>query len=253
MNLLVSGINSGLGKYIYHHFGCDGIARGTHIPVDKKYDAVIHCAVSTMKDISHDNLKLYIDDNVYLTKKLCRVPCDKFIYISTVDIYPKRKDYLWKESDKIVISTSPPMLSVYGMTKLMSEVTVMDHPNWLIMRCSSLLNSYSRKNSIIKTLDTSKHWDVFIHESSKICCVLASDIAKFITTSIHDDLTGIYNVAASNYITMLEVSDLVGSDITFGDYEYWLGRVDNEKVCGVAPYFNKTSQEAISQFLLETS
>ena len=97
MKLLVTGTKRGLGKYLHRRFQCDGFARGDSLS-KKKYDAVIHCAVSTVKDISHNNLSAYLDDNVLLTKHLCSsLSYDKFIYISTVDVYPHRDDYYWKE------------------------------------------------------------------------------------------------------------------------------------------------------------
>lgn len=254
MKLLVTGTDSGLGKYLHRHFQCDGLARGGSLSLKTKYHAVIHCAVSTVKDITHNNLSAYVDDNVSLTKQLCSsVLCKKFIYISTVDVYPQRDDYHWKESDEIVLSTSPPLLGVYAITKLISEAVVMDNsPNWLILRCSTLLNTYARRNnSTMKMLDTMTHGDVFVHGSSVACFVLASDVATFIEMSIRDNLTGIYNVAGTEYTSLYEMAELLGSDVTFGDYVYSIGRASNAKVCKIAPFFNKTFRESIEQFKRE--
>jgi dTDP-4-dehydrorhamnose reductase len=253
MNLLISGVNKGLGKYLHHHFQCDGFARGDSLPTNKKYDAVVHCAVSTAKEVTHDNLESYVDDNVSLTKRLCSLNYDKFIYISTVDVYPQKGDYYWKESDDIYLSTSPPILSVYGTTKMISESIVMNTaPNWLIFRCSTILNHCSRPNATMKLLDTENHWDIFLHGNSTACFVLASDIARFIKMSLQDDLTGIYNLAGSEHISLNDMSEILGSNVTFGEYIYSLRKADNAKVCAIAPFFGKTFQEAIEQFRKES-
>ncbi len=252
MELLISGANRGLGKHLHRHQKSDGFVRGDNIPLNKEYDAVIHCAVSTVKDVSHKNLEAYIDDNISLTKRLCLVPTKKFIYISSVDVYPATDDnYRWRESDEIVLSTSPPTLSLYATTKLISEAAVMNCSNWLILRCSNLLDPYSRPNSSIKTLDTTRHWDVFVSGSTTSCFVLSSDIAKFIDISIRDDITGVYNVLGSDYVDLFTVSKFVGSDITFGDYTYHLGRADNSKVCEIAPFFNKGWKRVVEEFRME--
>ncbi len=250
--LLVTGINSGLGKYLHRHFKCDGFARGDSLPTTK-YHTVVHCAVSTIKDVSHDNLGAYLDDNVALTQRLCSsLLYEKFIYISTVDVYPHRGDHYWEESDKIVLSTSPPLLSVYATTKLISEAVVTNCPNWLILRCSTLLNIYARSaNATMTILDTTKHGNIFLHGSSVACFVLVSDIARLIEMSLRDDLTGIYNVAGTEYTSLYNMVEFLGSDITFGNYVYSLGKASNAKVCKIAPFFDKTFCESIEQFKKE--
>ena len=251
--LLVTGINSGLGKYLHRYFKCDGFARGDSLP-KKKYHTVIHCAVSTVKDVSHGNLDGYLNDNVTLTQKLCSsLSYEKFIYISTVDVYPHRGDHYWEESEEIILSTSPPLLSVYATTKLISEsVVVTNCPSWLIFRCSTLLNVYARSaNATMTILNTSKPGKIFLHGDSVACFVLVSDIARFIEMSLRSDLTGIYNLTGTEYTSLYDMVEFLGSDISFGDYTYSLGKASNAKACKVAPFFDKTFCESIEQFQTE--
>lgn len=250
MKMLVTGTNRGLGKFLRIHFDSDRLDRETTMPVGK-YDVIVHSAVSRSKDINIDTCIDYFSDNVSLTEKVLSIPCKKFIYISTIDVYPQSSPRLWKESDDLTFNTGVPLLGMYGMSKFVSESMVARFSeNFLILRCAVLLNKYSRVNTIKQILD-SEHHDLFVSGESKYNCVLVSDLAKFIEQAVTDNLQGIYNVASSDYICLDALAKKINSDVTFTDYVYGLSKADNSKICGVAPFFDKSTLEAISQFSQE--
>lgn len=251
MKILISGINSGLGKFLYSYFKCDGIGRGDSLPFCE-YDVIIHCAVKTTKKVLYSEISSYIDDNIALTERLLSVPNKKFIYISTVDVYPKYPlEYMWNENDQLGFNVGTPELSFYSVTKLISESLVTaKSSSYLILRCAALLNPFSSSNTTtMKILHGS---NVSLSGNIKYNYVLASDVAKFIELSLSNDLCGIYNIASLNYISLLDVAKLSENNVIFGDYKYYhLGRASNKKVCEVAPFFNKTSENAVCQFIKE--
>ncbi|KKK89226.1 hypothetical protein LCGC14_2735250, partial [marine sediment metagenome] len=205
---------------------------------------------SKSKDVDHRNCADYFRDNVFLTETVLSIPCKKFIYISTVDVYPQ-SSHSWKEDDKLIFNTGTPCLGLYGTSKFVSESLVVCSPNWLILRCAVLLNKYSRTNTIKRILDTSEHHNLFVSGASEYNFVLASDLAKFIEMAISNDLQGIYNVASSDYVRLDALVKEFNSDVTFSDYVYRLGKVNNRKICGVAPFFDKSTLEAVRQFSQE--
>ena len=88
---LVTGVKSGLGKYLYENLpDVNGLDRGGFDLIkDEEYDTIIHCAFNkaqTHADIG-DHYG-YLDDNIFLTQDLLTLKYKKFIYISTIDVYP---------------------------------------------------------------------------------------------------------------------------------------------------------------------
>lgn len=248
--ILVTGTKRGLGKFLQIHFNSDRLDRETSVP-SHSFDVIIHCAVSKAKDVDLDNCADYFSDNVFLTKNILSIPCKKFIYLSTVDVYPKFSRY-WAESDLLTFNTGSPLLGMYGISKFVSESLVSNSvQNFTILRCAVLLNKYSRFNSIRQILDSSKHHDLFVSGESKYNYVLVSDLVRFIELVITNDLQGIYNVASSDYVRLDDLAREFNSDVSFSDYIYDLGKADNRKICNVAPYFDKGTLDAVRQFSQE--
>ena len=84
--VLVTGANSGLGKYIASQIDCAILTRENSKSVlDKTYDTIIHCAFNSRKNVN-DYYEI-VRDNIFLTKDLCKVPHNKFVFISSIDVY----------------------------------------------------------------------------------------------------------------------------------------------------------------------
>ncbi len=125
MNILVTGSNSGLGKYIHNSTGAIGLKRDTSEEEIEKIrkspiDFIIHCAFNSQRDVDTDSVYDYLEDNILLTKQLVSFPHRKFIFISSVDVYPPNAAY-HTEDEKIDIDS---VKGIYGLTKLMSESIV---------------------------------------------------------------------------------------------------------------------------------
>jgi len=87
VKVLISGTNSGLGKWLAKQFSdCDKYTRDTDwLNLKDEYDLIIHCAAA----ITHNGWdKVEFDlfkDNVFLTRDLVNIPHTKFVYISSID------------------------------------------------------------------------------------------------------------------------------------------------------------------------
>ena len=217
--ILVTGNKSGLGRYLYENLGGLGFDRDNFNRCIKEIrqkgsDVIIHCAFNPAKDIDTKLLYSYLYDNVLLTRELVSLLHKKFIFISTVEVYPK-KNVIHTEKEGINVSL---VGDLYAFTKLMSEVIIMNNcPNYLILRPSAFLGRYSRKNSLIKILDE-ESCSLTLTSNSRFNYVLHSDMLNFIQFAIKDDLKGIYNIASSKNISLSEVAEMssIGAQHPFG-------------------------------------
>lgn len=254
MKVLITGTLSGLGKYIFEKFS--GIPWNRNINDREKkrlrsegVDIIIHCAFNSSQVVDSNNLYSYLSDNVFLTKELIDIPHKKFIFISSVDVYPKDQKF---HSEDEVIDISR-ILGIYAITKLMSESLIkVKCKSFLILRCTSLLGKYSRPNSLIRILKD-KRPQLSLSGKSILNYVLHSDIFDFMNLAIKNNIQGIYNVASSENITLSEVADILGKKVKFGDYIYNVGNIDNSKISSIFPSFKRTSKEIILEFLKEYS
>ena len=127
-NILVTGITIGLGKFLHRELNTDGWHRG-EVP-DKHYETIIHCAHSK----THQ-------ENADMLQRLFSVPCDKFVYISSIDVY----------------NAFNLMHDGYALSKLRCEQFVrQSYSNHLIIRVGAMVGRDARPNSIIKAIKGEK-------------------------------------------------------------------------------------------------
>lgn len=242
---LITGTSSGLGKYLHDNLG--GISLNRKNIQKNGAEIIIHCAFNSEQ--SPKDIDQYFRDNVLLTEELIKIPHKKFIFISSVDVYPKNSNR--HREDEIIDEKNTEGL--YVKTKLLSEDVVKKNcPNFLILRCSSLLGKNSRRNSLIKIIKEKKP-TLTLSGNSIFNYILHKDVLSFIKIALEKDLQGIYNMASSKNITLKEVSTLFKKKVTFGNFIYNVGYIDNEKATLASSYFKKTSEEVIKQFLKQVS
>lgn len=249
---LVTGYKSGLGRFLYERFGGFGLDRNTS---DKQFqkikrervDTIIHCAGQGPKKINQDSLFSYVDDNVLLTKRVAEIPHRKFVFISTVDVYPKTKG-AHNEEEEILVEDAE---GFYALTKLMSESIIRElSPNYLILRCSALLGTYSRQNSLIRIAEE-KDPKITLSSSSVMNYIRHDQVADFIEYAIKKNLKGIYNIVSSENIIIRDVAKLLSKKVSFGSYNYNVGNISNRKISKIISSFDKSSEEVIEEFLEE--
>ncbi len=237
---------------MYEHLGGVGLTRSNFAQdfnaiKNKDADVIVHCAFNSAKTVNTEGLHSYLYDNVFLTKELTLTQHKKFVFISTVDVYPKTNSL--HEENKIIPVEH--LRGMYAVTKLMSESIVANNcSNYLILRCSALLGKYARRNSLIRIVEDG-NCTLTLTADSVFNYVLYSDIMEFIKIAVERDLTGIYNVASSGNITLSEIENMRGACVKYGTYHYNVGNIDNSKAAAVWPAFNKNSKEVATQFIRE--
>ena len=184
---------------------------------------------------------------MFLTKQLINIPHKKFIYLSSIETYPKNSE---KHFETEVIDVDA-LSTIYGITKLMSELIILQFcKNHLIIRAATLLGREMRKNSFMQILEN-KNCSLTLSQNSTFNYVLYADILEFIKYSIKYDLNGIYNAACSKNIRLSDLAEILQAKPNFGTHTYSVGLIDNTKIAELVPHFRRTSKENIDLYLKE--
>lgn len=226
---LISGTSSGFGKYLLEETKGTAFKRECRLE-NFSSDVIIHCAWG--QDIS--SLEQYVTNAINLAKELVKIPHKQFVFISSIDVYPKN-DKLWTEYDKIDIRD---VCGIYGVTKLIVEdIILKTATNPLIIRPSILLGPYTR--GAIKTVATSSKPEIRTSTWSDYNLVLYSDLLDFIKYS-HGKLDGVFNFTSRKNVKLHELIHFSQPDDKF---IYKAGNISNMKSALFVPNLNKTSFE----------
>lgn len=241
-DFLITGLSSGLGKYLHDNLG--GVPFNRKVIKDEETEIIIHCAFDRTRGINSQNLYQYLSDNVFLTKRLTKIPHRKFIYISSIDVYPQNNE---KHFEDEVIDIDQ-VSNIYAFAKLASESLIQNLcPNFSILRCTTLLGKDSKENSLIKIIKEN-HPTLTLSADSLFNYILHKDVIEFIKLAIEKDLQGIYNLSSSENISLSEVANLLKRKVNFGNYMYNVGYIDNTKASAIFSAFKKSSKEVMAEF-----
>jgi nucleoside-diphosphate-sugar epimerase len=249
MIFLISGTSSGLGKYLHSRFGGIAFRRDQpihkFIPLQGPYDAVIHCAFNSSRDISHDRVRGYFHDNTGLTEQLVALPHRRFVYISTADVYPKDPATIWTEAHEV---KADDILGVYAISKFLSEAIVREstaHP--LILRPTALLGRWMRPNTVTRILSGAAA-KVGLNGDSTFNFVRYEDAGDIIEEALREDVSGILNVASSAALRLADVAHAFNRKVEFGGFIYRTVELANQKAAKLAPALNRTSLDILKSF-----
>jgi nucleoside-diphosphate-sugar epimerase len=254
MKILTTGTSSGLGRHIHESMGGIALSRNTSAEEREALkksgvDVIVHCAFNSRMAVDSDALYDYIKDNVLLTEEMVSIPHGKFVYVSSVDVYPKVSG-IHSEEDIINIDSVD---NLYGTVKLMSESIVRSRSDkFLILRSSAMLGKHARKNSLIRMIEEDE-CVLSLSGNSRMNYILHTDVSDLIRLSIDNDMKGIYNMISSKNIVLSEVADILGKKVQFGSYIYDVGDIDGDRIRSISPAFKKTSKDVIEQFIKEKS
>lgn len=254
--LVITGVSRGLGRYLYEELAKSyhvlGITRDTkwnEIAWDdfSMADAVIHCAFNSKHEVTTDVLAEYVDDNILFLDSMvksfvCR-PETKFIYMSSVQVY-SCMPILHTESD---IMNLDQVDSTYGRVKLMAESIVKKHlDNYLIMRLPSILGKYMKHNSLVKAVTGGDKLSLSANSTNNY--VTYSEVMRFIDKAVQEDVRGIYNFVANNYLDIANICRMFNNNPQFGNHYYSPPRASNRKLVDLDKSFDRTSEQSILEF-----
>ena len=223
-DFLITGINSGLGKYLYNNLPNSlGLNRDNFDLIKKeRFDTIIHCAFNK-ENIITDHKK-YLDDNILLTQRLKKLNYSKFIYISTIDIYQENP-------------------TTYSTFKKLSEALL--DPNDLILRCSMMLGDTMKPNHTNKLKNNEKI--IGLSGESVFNYILMEDLVRFFISKDYKKYKGIVDFVSNDLIKLEDIKQHFNSTTKLGDYVYENNLEVQNPIFKLNEKYNKSSFDKIKQ------
>jgi nucleoside-diphosphate-sugar epimerase len=249
-NLLVTGVRSGLGHAVHRALGGIAFVRG--MPIDDPaiqaaapFDAIIHCAVNAAKHVSMRTAFGYMDDNFLLTQRLVHVPHRKFIFVSTLAVYPPTGRAVNEEEDVDLM----PLTGPYAFTKLFSDLYVQERAsNPLILRTTTLLGPAIRPNTVLRAL-TQRDCQLFLAPDARYNFVLHQDIVDFMVRAMDTGICGAFNIGSEGLVILSDIVDQLGLSVRYGDFHYDIGPVDVRRAGALHPAFARPSWQTLNRYI----
>jgi len=222
---LVTGIGSGLGKYLYNtipnSLGLD--RKNFNLIKHEDYDTIIHCAFNKENIIT--DYKKYLDDNILLTQRLKNLNYSKFVYISTVDVYQENP-------------------TMYAHFKRFSETLL--NNNDLILRCPIMLGDTMKPNHATKLKDNIE--SLGLSGESKFNYLLMSDLAEFFISEDYKQHKGVIDFVANGLIKLEDVKQHFNSTTKLGEYVYKNNLEFSNPIFKLNEKYNKSSLDNLKQY-----
>ncbi len=210
------------------------------------YDAIVHCAFNMRRDIAgHAAIAGYLDDGILLTQRLLDLPHRRFVYLSSIDVYPEGDASCTEDR-----ALSPfDLANFYGQTKLAAESLVARSARApLILRPGLLLGPYMRPNNLTRAVGLSPG-ALTLTADSEFWCAHYDDILAVVERALASGVSGIFNCVRSAPAAMADLARLSGAVPAFGKFRYGGRTVPNAKVAAICPAFSGTSLDAVRKLL----
>ena len=218
-NYVITGSSSGIGKYLKEKLNGSSYNR-----LDNNQDhfkknneqIIMHAAFNMNNKIYYEDLDRYIQDTIKLTKKIITLPNKKFIFFSTIDVYPLTPIKNIEANRINLFDTN----NLYALTKLICENLILKHcNNAIILRLSYMVGKYMRNNNVKKAILGGKQ-DITISGNSTFNIVTYKEIFTILERLLNTDQSGIFNIASNHEIKLKDICEYYQTKANFGTYKY---------------------------------
>jgi nucleoside-diphosphate-sugar epimerase len=222
---LITGTNSGLGKYLLNTLpNALGLDRNNfNLIKNYDYDTIIHCAFNKENTIT--DYKKYLDDNIFLIQRLKNINYSKFVYISTVDVYQENP-------------------TMYAHFKRFSE-TLMEGKD-LVLRCSMMLGDTMKPNHTAKLLNNEP--SIGLSGESRFNYILMEDLAEFFTSDDYKKYSGVIDFVSNDLVRLEDVKTLFNSNTKLGSHVYENNLDFQNPIFKLNEKYNKSSFNNLKQY-----
>jgi len=239
----VIGAAGGIGRFLADRFKAVPFMRGDTLGKLDGADTIIFCAAKAHFETSGTKLYSSLEDNLFLLERISKLPHKRFVYFSTVDLYPQ-DDLIYSEGEDLQIEKTR---GGYPAFKLMGEAIVQERCNLpLMLRPTSLFGEGMRPNNISRLISGHTNGPTLSADAS-FNCVTYAMIASLIEAAISNGETGILNCAATGQVTLGDVARLCNYKGPFGSHHYVAPQLMNDKACALEPAFKRTSLEIVTE------
>ena len=226
--ILITGSNSGLGKFLKKQLFATGYYRGAKFEKLKKinWDLIVHCAFTTSEPKNKIEYIKCINDNLVLSYNISKLKGKK-IFISSCAVYEKENIKFRREKNKIYIKDE---ISTYAKFKLFAE-SFFNEKKDIILRLGSIIGIGMRKNTVLKLIEDKKP-RVYIRKDALYSFVTYDEILNFINLALKKNMTGIFNFLRTDYVELHKISKQICSNkkIKYGKYNFQVTKANNKKL-----------------------
>lgn len=185
-------LGADLVEYLSPYFSVASInKKNYHRFVNKSFNVLINANGNSKRFWANENiLEDFNISTVSTYKSVFEFQFDKYIYISSSDVYEDHRSEKHTKEDQDIESTK---LTPYGFHKYLSELVVKNYTkNFIILRCSMILGKKLKKGPIYDILNGNP---LYISETSRLQMISTKEIANAIKFLIDGKITEeIFNV-----------------------------------------------------------
>ncbi|CCQ73096.1 protein of unknown function [Magnetospira sp. QH-2] len=211
----------------------------------RPYQAIIHCASNAAHDLTESDLPGFFEDHVGLTRALLGLPHERFVFLSTIDLYP-RDDQRHHAEEAIAIDE---LKGPYAVAKALSEQHVRENGNApLILRPASLIGPYARRSTLIR-MALDPHPQVSLTADSTFGVVAHETVETFMKTCLDQGIAGTFNLAARGTLRLSELAIALNKDIAFGNISYRVPRLDTQPAQDLCPSLGASAMDVVMAFV----
>lgn len=246
MTVLVSGTNSGLGKYLQRQFEAEAYRRHAPDTHCSHYEMIIHaaCGAPPREGLHSPEANAYVAEQAALCDALLSIPHRRFVYISSIDIYAGQNN-----GGKEEASIDPALCSgAYAKMKFRCEQQVRDNAaKPLILRPAALLGGDMRPNSAMRML-SAQDQPLSLAAESSFNYVLHSQVMSLVERLNRADFVGTINVVSGLNVTLGDLARQYDCQPEFGQFIYQTPEVDGALCTQFLPDLAQTSQQLFTHF-----
>jgi nucleoside-diphosphate-sugar epimerase len=247
MKLHVIGDQSGLGKFLVKkHDDIWNIHKS--ILHEEDPDAIVYCARKRNVKDRHEEIKYNVhplEDHLVYSK----VYDIKFIYISSIDVYPKIHNKNTEEDQATMFDE----VNSYANCKLTCEDLIKSYlDNYVIIRPCAFLGQEMKPNSVTRILFDDP-CNLNIDRYSHFTVITYEEVLKLILAAHEHDLRGVYNLAPETGLFLFDIEEkyrsIKKSKVIYGPEQYIAPQVSLDKTVEFVPELREPASYFIEKFL----
>jgi nucleoside-diphosphate-sugar epimerase len=175
-------------------------------------DILINANGNSKKFLAKDDPKGEFQASVVSVRNsLVDFKFNKYIYLSTSDVYPDcSRPHLTREDATLNVAEQGP----YGFHKYLAELCVQHGAKtWLIIRQGGFVGKGMKKNAVFDVLHGEKLW---VHPDSRFQFINTDDSARLVMELIDLGIFNqVLNLTATGTISVLEIMNLAGRSVPY--------------------------------------
>lgn len=199
--------------------------------VGEKCDVLVNVNGNSKKFLAAEQPALEFDLSVRsVVRSLYDFPADKYVYISTVDVYTDFSDNAASAEN---VNIDNKKQSPYGFHKWLAEQYVKKVcDKWLITRLGGMVGAGLKKGPIYDLLNGEKLW---VHPDSRYQYIPTKTVGAVIRALLEKNIENeIFNVCGKGTVSLREAAELIGVLPEFNsaaDRQHY--EINNEKLCKI--------------------